>query len=94
MSYISLCKWHETREAAGAVSQVKAGRLNSYYARLDQLTAVDRHKPAPRLEYNRDSGDEIYLSLHGGFELFDLNETRYPERQISLVSSPSRAYNL
>jgi hypothetical protein len=46
MSYITLCKWLETGEVTGTVSQVTAGRLNSYSTVFDQLTAVDGHKPA------------------------------------------------
>jgi hypothetical protein len=87
MSYTTLCHWLETDEVTGTVTQLTADRLNSYSDIFDQLTAVDGHKPALGLEYHHDSGDEMDLSLEGGFELFDLNDIRYPEWLMALIGT-------
>ena len=87
MSYTTLCSWLETGEAIGTATQLTGERLNSYSAIFDQLAVVDGHKPFLGLEYHHDSADKMDLSLKGGFELFDLNDLRYPNWLMTLIKS-------
>ena len=93
MSYTSLCKWLETEVGAGIITRLSAERLSSYSKILDQLSSIESHRPFFGLEYHHDSGNELDVSLKGGFELFELKDIGYPEWLIALTSSIENSLN-
>ena len=93
MSYISLCKWLGTEEETGVITLLSAERLDSYSKIFNQLISIDSHRPFLGLEYHHDSGNELDVSLKGGFELFELKDIGYPEWLIALTSSIENSLN-
>ena len=85
MSYITLCKWLGTEEETGVITLLSAERLDSYSKIFNQLISIDSHRPFLGLEYHHDSGNELDVSLKGGYELFELKDIVYPQWLIALA---------